>query len=172
MLVSVLLSLSLGITGCASRQVDYPVAHECVKPTLRGSTWADIAILSVEQASAIDVCNIRNGTDTYNKAKREATTSIRIPSPKECRTLGVKVSNDAIVTGEIVEASVVDEEGIKMYCMESEIGTTIGCTMKYGPHKYKIYYTNEVWVKNHEACHAAYEQADHTIEYLSTRADK
>lgn len=172
MLVSVLLSLFLSITGCASRQIDYPVAKACDKPTLRGETWADVAILSVEQASAIDICNIRNGTDTYNQArdKKEPTTSVRVPSPTECWNLGVKVSTDAVVTGIILEAKVVDAAGIRQYCMESTIGTTIGCTMKYGPHRYKIYYYNEVWVKNHEACHAYYEQPHHTLEYLSTRA--
>ena len=171
--MSVLLTLSLGITGCASRQIDYPVAHECVKPPLRGDTWADVAILSVEQASAIDVCNIRNGTDTYNGAsKKKPATSVRVPSPDECWALGVKTNRDAVVTGTIVEARVVDAAGIQKYCMESKVGTTIGCTMKYAPHTYKIYYYNEVWVKNHEACHAYYEEADHTLEYLSTRAHK
>ena len=166
--------LFLGITGCASRQIDYPVAHECVKPPLRGETWADVAILSVEQASAIDVCNIRNGTDTYNNAsaKKKPVTSIRIPSPDECWSLGVKISRDAVVTGQIMVARVVDRESIQKYCMESKNFTILGCTMNYGPHRYKIYYFNEVWIKNHEACHAFYEQPKHTLEYLSTRARK
>ena len=58
-LPSVLLMLCFAITaGCANNR---PAVYSCSKPPLKGETWADIGILSVEQAAAIDVCNIRNG---------------------------------------------------------------------------------------------------------------
>ena len=64
-LLSVLLiACSSIMAGCpASRQVK---PYKCEQPELRGDTWADVAILSIEQRAEIEKCNIRNGVDDYD----------------------------------------------------------------------------------------------------------
>ena len=48
--------LTVFLTACASNR---PVIEPCDQPELRGETWADVAILAVEQKAAIEVCNAR-----------------------------------------------------------------------------------------------------------------
>lgn len=164
------MSLCLGITaGC---QTTRPVvrAAECEKPELRGDTWADVAILSVEQASAIDICNIRNGVDTYGKvypavAKRE----VAVPTTQECIWYGIDVNIDSPVTGKIVATTVVELGKARLYCPPSIFGKVVGCTVEVRRHQYHIYYEDEAWIMFHEACHAYYEVGGHTMAYLTSR---
>ena len=172
-LLTVLLSLFLGITGgCATSPDVYPVAVECEKPPLRGETWADIAILSVEQSAAIDICNIRNGVDTYRTKYAESKrASIRVPSPRECRMEGIYVADGEIATGVIYEAHVLDPGEAQRHCRFVGYGTVVGCTVEAAPHSgvYEIYYENEQWIKTHESCHAYYEEMGHMQWYIDSR---
>lgn len=172
MLRSVLLSLFLGITaGCATSPEPFPTAVECEKPELRGDTWADIAILSVEQSAAIDICNIRNGVDTYRSKYSEARSlSIRVPSPRECRLEGIGVPDGSPVTGGIRSAMIIPPGEGRKYCRRVvESGNIVGCTIPAGNHMYDIKYENYLWIKKHEACHAYYEKMDHMQWYLDSR---
>jgi hypothetical protein len=60
-LTSVLLIVLLSsINGCATNKF-----IPCETPELRGDTYQDIIILSLEQAVALDECNLVNGTYDY-----------------------------------------------------------------------------------------------------------
>jgi hypothetical protein len=160
------MSLCLGIMGGCQTTPKITRAAECEKPSLRGDTWADVAILSVEQASAIDICNIRNGVDTYQAV---APRAIPVPTQQECLWYGVAVHLGTPVTGRIRNATTVEYGKARLYCRESTIGHVVGCTNHVRGQTYDIFFEDEAWIRNHEACHAYYEVGGHTMDYLTTR---
>ena len=172
-LLSALLTLSFVITGCATSGGELPIAYPCDKPPLRGETWADVAILSVEQAAAIDVCNIRNGVDTYGRSVKAQAESIpATPTKARCFELGVAVKPSDRADGRIIGVWLVDTPELIEHCFAGEIydGVTIGCAVEVAPSTWKIYYVNNAgWVREHEACHARYNQHQHTLNYLMSR---
>lgn len=58
------------MAGCATETKRYQV-YKCEQPELKGPTWADVAILSVDQKAAIDICNILNGTSDYDPYEKK-----------------------------------------------------------------------------------------------------
>lgn len=154
------------MAGCAaSKTKTLPVAYRCDKPDLRGPTWADVAILSVEQSSAIDVCNIRNGVDVYERSPKATKKDIPVPSPVECGDVGVQVPWDRPATGIIVGEQPMAPGTAFKVCGEGHIG----CAEKRGNGTYVIYYEPTSWVRQHEICHAVYDTTQHTLAYLATR---
>ena len=170
-----LLSLSFAITGCATSGGELPLAYPCEKPTLKGDTWVDVAILSVEQSASIDVCNIRNGVDTYGRrAKAQAQSEPALPTAARCLELGVDVKPSDRADGRILGLWLVDTPELIQQCFFGEPydGVTIGCAVEVAPKAWKIYYVNDAeWVREHEACHARYNQVGHTLNYLLSRVN-
>lgn len=160
--------LSFAITaGCGTTKArPFPQAYRCEKPELRGPTWADVAILSVEQSAAIEVCNIRNGVDVFDNASSARPEDLWLPSPPQCGHAGVQVRHDQEPIGIIVKAVSMPQGAAKTICGEDRIG----CAVPHGDHKYSIYYEDyPYWVKMHEICHARYESTTHTLAYLASR---
>ena len=151
--------------GCAIKPSPKVPAYRCDKPPLRGSTWADLAILSVEQASSIDVCNIRNGVDVYERKLSATNDLIPTPTPVECGFVGVQVPYDAIPNGVIRKEVILDVNKLSAYCNSGDIG----CAVVQRDGTWDIYYNGQGWVRIHERCHARYNGAKHTLEYLATR---
>jgi hypothetical protein len=164
--------LSFAITGC--RTIEQRPAFPCDKPELRGDTWADVAILSVEQAAQIDVCNIRNGVDTYKREARATSVDaprgldVSIPTPVECGYVGVQVPHDRPATGEIIEMREVPRGTAGLYCGSREY---VGCAFQFSGNRWKIIFEPQQWIKTHEICHAVYETTRHTLEYMTSRGD-
>lgn len=59
-----LILFSVIMAGCATSAPKQKI-YFCEKPQLKGPTWADVAILSVDQAAAIEICNTLNGLGSY-----------------------------------------------------------------------------------------------------------
>lgn len=160
-----LLSLFSGITaGCQTRQS--LAAVPCEQPQLRGPSWADVAILSVEQKSAIDICNIRNGVDMHSRAT--VPTPMGPPTPAECVGVGVKVP-----AGRAPSGVIISERQVPVGTAASRCGMddprTVGCSWRVRGNKWNVIHEGDGWVKLHEWCHATYQTLDHTMDYLSRR---
>lgn len=64
--------LSCSITvGCTGGSRVKQVVYQCDQPELRGPTWADVAILSIDQKASIEICNTLNGTSDYKLYRKE-----------------------------------------------------------------------------------------------------
>lgn len=149
--------------GCATPSKTGIInAYQCEQPPLKGDTWADLAILSVEQKTAIDVCNIRNGVDPIDQANAKAVKS---KTSSRCQEVGVAVGSTDTVTGQIVRIQQHDFGRAENYCGLNNIG----CATKVGPHQWEIHYEPYDWVFDHEVCHALYEEMGHTAKYLMDR---
>ena len=167
MLGSAFLMLSFVIMGgCLPTRHNAPTpAYRCDKPGLLGPTWADLAILSVEQAAAIDVCNIRNGVDVYERKLSARSIAIPTPTPVECGDVGVQVPYDTPPNGVIRSENLVDISVIARKCGSGDIG----CAVPRPDGAWDIYHQGTGWVLIHERCHAKYNSTQHTLDYLATR---
>jgi hypothetical protein len=82
---------------------------------------------------------------------------------------GVAVHIDTPVTGKIRNATVIQLGKARLHCRASSIGQVVGCTVHIRKNVYDIFFEDEPWIRNHEACHAYYEVGGHTMDYLTTR---
>ena len=167
-LLSVLLSLFSGITGCATSSPD-PTIYPCEQPSLQGETWADIAILSIEQRSAIEVCNIRNGVSSSEQFNALEAPTLGSITPRSCRVHGVAVVPGAEQTGTIIAYSPVTQGSAGPLCPDSPADLVVGCTHRVGAGLYYIVFELDPWVITHEICHAVYETMGHTQSYKVSR---
>ena len=124
-----------------------------------------MAILSIEQASAIDICNLRNGTSARSTTPTEELTGV--PSPDQCITYGVEVRADATPIGTILGINEVPIEELYKYCGWHE-GLT-GCTLMYQNQSNIIFHSGDPDVIAHEKCHAYYFVEEHTAAYNDAR---
>ena len=153
----------MSLTACATRPTITREPVRCDEPELKGSTWADIAILAVEQREALQTCNIRNGFTPKPKVAQATKQSI---SPLACRLTGVAVDEGDQITGVIVDEFEHSVGTAHVVCGSGTVGCAI--TVEDG---YEIHYEpSELdWVELHERCHALYEAPYHTREYNISR---
>ncbi len=164
MLASLLITLFS--TACATNSPKLVKPFRCSEPELRGDTWADVAVLAIEQRDALRECNLKNG----HPPKANATMPKRVAqaTPEACREVGVRVEDGMHATGQIYK-SFHHEKGKAQEVCESG---NVGCAIYLGQHRYEIHYesSEDDWVWLHERCHALYEAPHHTLEYLISRA--
>lgn len=81
-------------------------------------------------------------------------------SPDHCRSLGVDVANNATQTGIIVEEHKADINTVKAKCRRP-FSYIEGCAVPVAEHEYVLWYIDDAKVRDHERCHALYEEKKH-----------
>lgn len=81
-------------------------------------------------------------------------------SPERCRYLGVNVQDDDTVTGLIIEENVSDQRTVQARC-KSPFQYREGCAIPVGPNEYIVWRIDDPKVRDHEKCHALYEERRH-----------
>ena len=153
------------LTGCASRSTIRIEPVRCDEPVLQGDTWADVAVLAIEQREAILKCNLENGFPPKDNATDMLVTGLA-PAPEQCRTVGVAVGDHDVPTGTIIKYTRHAMGGSARHCGMG----TIGCSMRVGIREYVIHADGAYdWVLTHEVCHALYEEPGHTLVYSMNR---
>lgn len=57
-----ILLMTLSLTACGHlSKIERIEPFRCNEPQIKGNTWADVAVLAIEQRDALRECNLRNG---------------------------------------------------------------------------------------------------------------
>ena len=90
-------------------------------------------------------------------------------TPSECREYGVNVADDDTITGTIIRSEFTTIGGVYRECGRTGSGCAVPASgEKIWPspdHKYNIFYAERKCAPHHEACHARYEEWNHTIAF-------
>ena len=85
-------------------------------------------------------------------------------SPDHCRIVGVDVDDNDTVTGRIIEENVTDQATVTKQCRRPfQRVPEGGCIVPIAPNEYIIWRIDDAKVRDHERCHALYEQRLHTF---------
>lgn len=84
-----------------------------------------------------------------------------VPLPERCREVGVSLAGNDTVTGVIVEEHTGTLEEVSIAC-RSPFKPKYGCPIPVSEHEYDIWYVDIPEVRDHERCHALYEEWNHT----------
>lgn len=121
-----------------------------------------ITVLSIELASCKSI-------------PVEALSSL---TPVECRAYGVDIADEQIITGTIVHSEFSWNHELYRECNPGNVaiagcakpveGVTLGTSVWRSPtHQYEIWYSDHKCVPEHEACHALYEEWNHTVKFFT-----
>jgi hypothetical protein len=89
---------------------------------------------------------------------------IDTPLPTRCRDVGVHVVDGDVISGTILQENVVEDTPAGRALVAQEcwpLKNKIGCSIPVGYSSYVIWYIDHPAVRDHERCHALYEQPRH-----------
>lgn len=84
-----------------------------------------------------------------------------VPLPERCQAVGVAVAYDDTVTGRIVDENTGTLGQVSIQC-GSPFKDKYGCAIPINEHDYILWYVDEPEERDHERCHALYEEKNHT----------
>jgi len=87
-----------------------------------------------------------------------AGCDINTPLPNRCLIVGVAVDDDAKITGTIENEHAVLYEIVKKQCQKPFTNDDMGCALAVAPQTYVLWYVDDPDIRDHERCHALYEE--------------
>ena len=71
------------------------------------------------------------------------------------------VGDQDTITGTILNENIADLQTVRNHCQDSLTQRKYGCTIAVSPGEYVIWFVDRPNVRDHERCHALYEEWEH-----------
>jgi hypothetical protein len=90
-----------------------------------------------------------------------AGCDIDTPLPRHCVEVGVAVDDHARITGTIEEEHMGKLDDVRNVCQDTLTQDKYGCALAVAPGEYVLWYVDDPNIRDHERCHALYEEKKH-----------
>ena len=87
-----------------------------------------------------------------------------VPFPERCQRVGVAVADNDTITGTIITEHTGTVEKVSIEC-RSPFKPKYGCAIPINDGEYVLWYVDTPENRDHERCHALYEEPRHTNAY-------